>query len=506
MFDRFSDLTVDHIKSVLLLIGIFLAFFIYLAKKHNLFDLERKLNYGLGVAALTAFLSFYNFGFFHFGGGVFHTHDLYHYYMGSKYFKEVGYLYLYDATIVADEESNNYMREVKTIRDQANYNIIPRETAHQTEDKWRTKFTIERWGEFKGDLIWFEAQPHNWQWWGGIVGDFGYNPSPVWTMDAQILSNLIPTSSMLGMLFIAYLDGILALIMLVVIWRAFGLQTALFSMLFWGTTFAYVFSFTGASMLRHDWIVYLVISICLLKMMRPRAAGFFFAASSSLRIFPVLFIFPLAASFLAKSFLRKKIEWQGGKFLISAALCAIAILLCTMIFVPGHLGAWPDFIAKMKVHKESWNTWNWGFMDIFLYRGEVYDNLPDSWKITKMLEIQPFILSINLLRLATVLLLVFAASRLEYWEALSLGGCMVFLFTNPTKYYFVHLITLIPFYTARLDQLWRVRGIAMLFALMIFMYLLRSFNETAVLLQFAICSGVYLLYLYTITATIKNVR
>jgi len=61
MFDPISDITIDHIKSVLLLIGIFLAFFIYLAKKHHLFGLERKLNYGLGGAALTAFLSFYNF-------------------------------------------------------------------------------------------------------------------------------------------------------------------------------------------------------------------------------------------------------------------------------------------------------------------------------------------------------------------------------------------------------------------------------------------------------------
>jgi len=511
MFDRFSDNTVDHIKAILLLCGILLAFFIYLAKKHQLVGLEKKLNYGLGVAALTSFLAFYNFGFFHFGGGHFHTHDLYHYYMGSKYFKETGYLYLYDATILADEESNNYMAEVREIRDQTSYNIVPRIVAHQTMAKWRGKFTDERWREFKGDLVWFQKQPHNWQWWGGIVGDFGYNPSPVWTMIAGVFSNLIPTSSTLGMWFIAYMDGILALIMFFTIYKAFDSQTALFSMLYWGSTFTFVFSFTGASMLRHDWIVYLVIAICCLKMRKAEAAGLFYALSSGLRIFPVLFGLPVAAGYVMKNLLfqhpsdlatgrQNPLADNGSKFIVAAAACGAAIFLCTLIFVPGHLGSWPEFVAKLKVHKESWNTWNWGFIDIFLWTGEVYDNLPGNWKIIKQVRLDALMPIIICLQVATVMLLIMAARRLEYWESFALGGVLVFLFLNPTKYYLVYLITLVPFYASHLEQLWRARGMAMLFGIMIFMFLLNSFNQTSMLLQFVICLSVYLLYVYTLVA------
>ena len=36
-----------------------------------------------------------------------HAHDIYHYYMGSKYSPEVGYLDLYQATTIADAENTD---------------------------------------------------------------------------------------------------------------------------------------------------------------------------------------------------------------------------------------------------------------------------------------------------------------------------------------------------------------------------------------------------------------
>ena len=59
---------------------------------------DRTILAALGVVALLSLLSYYDFGRFHGGGRFVHYHDLYHYYMGSKYFPEVGYEGLYAAT------------------------------------------------------------------------------------------------------------------------------------------------------------------------------------------------------------------------------------------------------------------------------------------------------------------------------------------------------------------------------------------------------------------------
>src|SRR5262245_35599426 len=57
----------------------------------------------LGAASLLAYTNFLSFH----QGGFLHAHELFNYAIGSKYFRELGYLRLYECVAVADLEARS---------------------------------------------------------------------------------------------------------------------------------------------------------------------------------------------------------------------------------------------------------------------------------------------------------------------------------------------------------------------------------------------------------------
>src|SRR6187431_827943 len=89
----------------------------------------------------------------------YHRHEFYHYYLGSKYFKEVGYKQLYECTAVAEVDLGRgaqiRKREIRDLR----VNLIkPMEATEVIKDPQHCKknFTPERWEAFKKDVDWFQ--------------------------------------------------------------------------------------------------------------------------------------------------------------------------------------------------------------------------------------------------------------------------------------------------------------------------------------------------------------
>ena len=75
-------------------------------------QLHRKLRDGLLIAlGVLSFGAYWNFGSFHFGNYI-HIWDTFHYYVGSKYFKELSYDRLYECVAVADSEAPGLRRRV----------------------------------------------------------------------------------------------------------------------------------------------------------------------------------------------------------------------------------------------------------------------------------------------------------------------------------------------------------------------------------------------------------
>ncbi len=76
-------------------------------------DFKRKLRDRLLiVVGVLSFCAYWNFFSFHFGNYV-HMWDTFHYYIGSKYFKELSYDRLYECVAVADAEEPGLKRRVE---------------------------------------------------------------------------------------------------------------------------------------------------------------------------------------------------------------------------------------------------------------------------------------------------------------------------------------------------------------------------------------------------------
>ena len=104
----------------------------------------------LGMAGVFAY---FNFGHLHFGGFV-HVWDTYHYYVGAKYFSEVGYERMYDCAAVVDAE-NGRLAEVqrRNHTDLRTNLIVPtREVIENADQICKQYFSPERWAQYTRDI------------------------------------------------------------------------------------------------------------------------------------------------------------------------------------------------------------------------------------------------------------------------------------------------------------------------------------------------------------------
>lgn len=81
------------------------------------------------------------------------TWNVFHYYLGSKYFKELGYYDLYTCALEADGEGNNVWKTQELVRDLSTYKLVERAELPACP---RGNFSSQRWESFKNDF--FELQ------------------------------------------------------------------------------------------------------------------------------------------------------------------------------------------------------------------------------------------------------------------------------------------------------------------------------------------------------------
>jgi hypothetical protein len=217
----------------------------------------------------------------------YHRHELYHYYLGSKYFSELGYLRMYECTMVAEIE-NGHAEQVQTrdMRDLSVNLIKPVTASYAFSDPGRctSHFTPPRWAAFKKDIEWFRNNADK-DYWEGMQKDHGYNPPPVWTLTGKLFSNLHEASD--GFFkFLAGLDVVLHVGILLLFRWAFGYQIMAIAAVFWGTNAPADFAFTGGAFLRQDWLFLLVAAVCCARKRHFLLAGAALTWSALLRVFP----------------------------------------------------------------------------------------------------------------------------------------------------------------------------------------------------------------------------
>jgi hypothetical protein len=290
----------------------------------------------------------------------YHRHELYHYYLGSKYSTELGYKRLYACTVIAEVELGlaNHVRK-KKVRNLAGDNLL--EVAEDTyifkdPDQCKRNFSRERWDAFKSDVAWFEKSARG-KYWDDMTIDHGYNPPPVWTMTGKFFGSMGPPGDHFFKV-LASLDIMLQLGALLMLNWAFGWRVMTMAAVFFGCNLPANIYWTQGAFLRQDWYFLFIASICLARKRRFGLSGAALAWSSLLRIFPVVAFSGVGLIMAFQWWRHRRVHRDHLRFAVGA-LVAGTVLIGASIAVTG-INAYPEFIAHIRAHKSTPLTNNMG--------------------------------------------------------------------------------------------------------------------------------------------------
>lgn len=385
------------------------------------------------------------------------SYEFYHYYIGAKYASELGYTNMYNATVVADAETNP-RRIVQTVRDLDSERIVSVDNVLRARAKYKALFSESRWKEFTQDIKFFHDRASNSQW-QQQLRDKGYNATPLWTVLGGSLSNAVSTASQRGMQALVLIDVALLLIACLCVLWAFGHRAALLLLIFMGTHYLMSHNTLRAAFLRLDWIACLVMAVCMLKKDYCRIAGALTAWAALSRIFPAIFAFGVGALFLFDLVFRRQLNRRCFSYCASLGVAA-AILFGLSVWYSDGLGAWREFFEKVSQHNEDISAWRIGFKYVFLM---TYDSAL-FWGVTPDVFFQEHRTLWWGIQGLVFLFCFVSIGGLQPYEALALGFVPVYFFFAPTYYYYVFLMIPMLFFAGKIERpLWTM-GLVYIFA------------------------------------------
>jgi hypothetical protein len=411
---------------------------------------RRRALAALGLLALAAW---WNFGALHGAGRPLHLHDFFHYYVGSKYFRELGYTHLYQCMAVADVQRGHArdvgQRWTRNLDTNALERRLP--TAAET-DECRARLG-PRWDEFSADLDWFRTRmrPRDWD---GIPLVFGHNATPAWNAVGHWLTRAGPASDR-QVLALALIDAILLVTLWVLLWRTFGWQAASVAALWWGLNGASAYSWIGGGFLRADGLLLLTAAVCALKTGRGFAAGLALGAAALLRAYPLFLVAGLGVKVLLDAHARGAgWAWQTWRGVIAGAAAGAALLLglsvATWAGAPGGaLEPWTGFATNSRKHLETPIRNHVGLKPAIWFdpatRGAILsrfwnDDPWDAWRDARLdtaARRAPLRYAITAL---FVVLFAFSVRRAPPWMALVASVALLPFVTTLANYYYASLL------------------------------------------------------------------
>ena len=241
-----------------------------------------------GIWAFTLFGALHDHGAH--GHRIFHAHDCYHYYFGSKYLKEWGYDGMYLPVAPLEEVGREEPRKAITfnrIRDlDGSARFLYRADFEPRLAEARAHFSPARWAAEKGPLLPRDIESNN-DWWHGVMLDNGFNPPPSFAAITGTVANVIPfderTWKFLGLIDVALMGAGFAAIA----W-AFGAVPALFAIVITGNAPITTFNWTGGSFFRQLWLFCLMVGLSMLAKKKWYGAGAALGTCTACVFFPNL--------------------------------------------------------------------------------------------------------------------------------------------------------------------------------------------------------------------------
>ncbi len=418
----------------------------------------------LAFAGFVAFISWWNIGHYHFDHYI-HIWEHYHYYIGAKYGPELRYSRIYECTAAADLDDGLYKRvKDRKMRDLITNELGTTEAIIKDPSRCKRHFTNERWEEFKKDIRWFRAR-FSVERWNQSQNDHGYNGTPVWALLAKTLTDISDitwsTTIKLEMfdyqkvvnkiLALGVIDSVLLVIMWGVVWWAFGWRATCVALLYWGCNFPARYYWNGGSFLRYDWLVWMVIGICLLKKEKMATGGFVLTYATLLRIFPGMVVVAMIAKALYRMVQEKRffISKEHLRFAVGC-IVALVILLPLSSWPMNGFDAWAEFAENSSKHLSTPLTNNMGLKTVLGYNFatraiKMRDNkLEDPFKRWKdarryyYAKRKPLFFALIAVFL---ILLGKAGTKGKDWESAALGTGLIAVAAELTCYYYGFLLT-----------------------------------------------------------------
>jgi hypothetical protein len=441
--------TVAILKGGIAVAGAILLGWDLIARRSGRSDTHARLRDRLlAVLGVAAFVCWWNLGRFHFPDYV-QVHEHYHYYLGSKYFPELGYTRLYQCVAIADVDAglggdfaHGWIRNLSTNR------IEPAAAAIQDRTACTRHFRPERWEMFKRDVAWFRAHrsPESWR---ISQIDHGYNGSPVWAIAGSFFAGRAPASDA-HILRLALIDPLLILIMWGAVWWAFGWRATAVAVLWWGTNFPARFIWTGGAFLRADWLAAMTIGICFVKRERMASGGFALTYAALLRVFPGLLIAGLALK--AAGDMWRARSWRPTpphRAFALGSLAALALLVLLSAVPSGGVSrlpdAWREFAANSSKHLSTPLTNSMGLKTILAFDPDsraarlqnYWIETPwDTWTAARRQVFAERAPIYWVLAAAFVVLAIRSMQRQDDWIALILGLTLIPVTGDLTCYYY----------------------------------------------------------------------
>lgn len=434
----------------LAVLGLGLLVWGYLVKRAGKAERSRKIRDRiLMVLGGLSFLTYFNFGFFHFPNWI-HDWEWTHYYLGSKYFKELSYDRLYECIAIADHESgDNALKRRVELRKITNLrtNALEKTTEVLANPQaCKQHFVDSRWDAFKRDVKFFRDR-QNYKRWDDLQTDHGYNGTPVWNVAGSVMANLAPASN--GQLYtLALLDPLYLFAMAGVVWWAFGWRTLCVGLLVFATNFPSRYYWTGGSFLRWDWIFYLVAAVCCLKKDRPVLAGMAIGYATLLRVFPGLLLAGPALAVGYQLVKTRTVERRWLRFALGGIL-SIAILVPLSLQVGGGTQAYVRFYENTVKHKETPLTNYMGLRTVVAYRTNETgkdlrsDKYTDPWIKWKQARLRGFETAkpvYGVIVVAFLVMMGFAVRGRPAWQAAALGATFIAIGVELTCYYYAFVM------------------------------------------------------------------
>lgn len=371
-----------------------------------------------------------------------HWHDVAHYYLGSKYFRELGYGTLYIALLRAEYDDLGRL-ESQEARDLSGNFLVPAALLLNHGGEVRARFSQHRWKEFCTDAAFFRRKMG--AGFQDVLRDHGYNPTPVWTLIGGTLSNCVPAGSESGIRALTFIDPCLVAVAIAMVASTFGVETALLIVIYRCICFGAEFDWIGGAFAREATWSSLLLMATFLGQGQPSVAGGFLGIASMLRTFPALLATGIASNLLWAVSHRRELDRSAVRFATAMAVACGVLLVASAVW-EGGFQVWLSFFENIARHSQGGSSNVIGLTHWVMALRAVDSSTTQG--VAELVRWHATAARIQLLTVTplAVAYVVIRSREQSVLEILGLGVFVIFAGLNLSAYYYAMLALLIIVY------------------------------------------------------------